>query len=129
MAFLSDPTGELHDGMPTFAYRMAPDGLATVRQLRAKGLRPGGQQIAAHILWRNGLRVAHLYRLDLALPKRTASPAQWQSTRKALLARRTCPDCRQVRDYYIPRRTGVCLTCEDLSPITNTAAGEELTHA
>jgi len=128
MVLLSDPTGELHDGMPTFPYRMAPDGLATLRQLREKGLRPGGQPIAAQILWRNGLRVANLYREDLAVPKRTASPAQWRATRKALRARRRCPGCGKVRRYYIPRRTGVCLTCQDISP-TTTTCGKELTRA
>lgn len=100
---------------------MAPAGLATVRQLRAQGLRPGGQEIAAQILWRNGKRVAFLYRIDQAVPKRTASAAQWRATRTALLARRTCPGCQQIRDYYIPRRTGVCLACEDTSPIATTS--------
>jgi hypothetical protein len=94
----------------------APAELATARQLRAEGLRPGGQEIAAQILWRKGRRVAYLYRRDLALPKRQASAAQRAAVDKALLARRTCPGCRQLRNYYIPRRTGVCLGCPG-SPI------------
>jgi hypothetical protein len=105
-----DPTGARY-GRPTYPYRLAPEGLATARQLRAKGLRPGGQDIAAQILWRKGKRVAYLYRIDLAVPKRTATPAQWQAIARALLARRTCPTCTQVKDYYIPRRYGECLTC------------------
>jgi hypothetical protein len=36
-----DPTGAL-PGVPTYPWRLAPDGLATRRQLRARGLRPGG---------------------------------------------------------------------------------------
>jgi hypothetical protein len=105
-----DPTGTRF-GIPTFPYHCAPEGLATRRQLRAAGLRPGGQHIAAQILWRNGDRVAYLYRLNQALPKQPATPAQWVAIGKALLARRTCPTCGQVKDYYIPRRFGECLDC------------------
>lgn len=106
-----DPTGARY-GIPTYPYKFAPDGLATTRQLRRHGLRPGGQDIAAQILWRRGNRRAYLYRIDLALPKRTATPAQHAAIARALLARRTCPTCRQVKDYYIPRRTRACLDCE-----------------
>ena len=105
-----DPTGARY-GLPTYPYKFAPDGLATMRQLRAKGLRPGGQAPAAQIMWRKGKRVAYLYHTDRALPKRTATPAQREAIGRALLARRTCPTCRQVRDYYIPRRYGECLDC------------------
>ncbi|MFC0528204.1 RRQRL motif-containing zinc-binding protein [Phytohabitans kaempferiae] len=111
MVVFYDPTGVKY-GRPTYPYKMAPDGLATVRQLRQRGLRPGGQDIAAQILWRRGNRRAYLYRIDLAVPKRTATPAQLAAVQRALLARRTCPSCTEVRDYYIPRRTGACLTCE-----------------
>ncbi|WP_344315621.1 RRQRL motif-containing zinc-binding protein, partial [Fodinicola feengrottensis] len=84
-----DPTGRRY-GLPTFPYRCAPEGMATVRQLRARGLRPGGQEIAAQIMWRRGRRVAYLYRIELAKPKRTATPAQLAAIDKALTARRTC---------------------------------------
>src|SRR5205814_1223182 len=83
----------------------------TVRQLRAKGLRPGGQDIAAQILWRRGRRKAYLYRIDLAAPKRPATAAQLAALTRAMRARRTCPTCRPVKDYYIPRRYGYCLHC------------------
>ena len=46
-----DPDGGKY-GLPTYPYHWAPDGLLTIRQLRDKGLRPGGQAIAAQILWR-----------------------------------------------------------------------------
>jgi hypothetical protein len=107
-----DPDGD-HYGMPTYPYLMAPKGLSTVRQLRAKGLRPGGQPIAAQILWRhrNERRVAYLFRDDLAKPKRTATPRQLVAVGLALLARRTCATCGQVKGYYIPRRFGECLDC------------------
>jgi len=106
--------------MPTYPYRLAPPGLCTTRQLRAAGLRPGGQDIAAQIVWRRGRRVAYLYRRDSALPKRTATPAQLAAVHAALRARRTCPTCRTEQPYYIPRRYGECLDCTRLIP---TAAG------
>ena len=82
-----DPDGTRH-GLPTYPYRWAPEGLLTIRQLRAQGLRPGGQTVAAQILWRRGLRVAYLYRADLALPRRQATPAQLSAIPKALRSRR-----------------------------------------
>lgn len=112
-----DPTGSRY-GFPTFPYRYAPDGLATRRQLRADGLRPGGQDPVAQILWRHRKqrRTAYLYRRDLALPKRAATPAQLAVIAKMLLARRTCRHCGTVRPYYIPRSTGACLVCEPGGP-------------
>jgi hypothetical protein len=97
--------------IPTYPYRWAPAGFATRRQLRAAGLRPGGQDVAAQILWRRGKRVAYLYHLHLTKPKRTATPAQLVAIGKALTARRTCRSCHLVKPYYIPRRTGECLDC------------------
>ena len=109
-----DPEGERH-GLPTYPYHWAPNGLSTVRQLRAKGLRPGGQQIAAQILWRHRrhTRVAYLYREDLAKPKRTATPAQLAAIGKALRALRTCPSCGTEKPYCIPRSLGECNDCHD----------------
>lgn len=95
----------------TYPYRMAPGGLATRRQLRAAGLRPGGHDPVAQIVWRRGKRVAYLYRLDLAAPKRVATPAQRAAIAKALRARRTCRVCDVVKPYYIPRRYGCCFDC------------------
>jgi hypothetical protein len=105
-----DPTGARY-GLPTYPYHFAPDGLATLRQLRRQGLRPGGQDIAAQILWRRGKRVAYLYRVEAAKPKRVATPAQLVSIHKALQARRTCRTCGIERPYYIPRRWGECIDC------------------
>ncbi|MFF0174785.1 RRQRL motif-containing zinc-binding protein [Micromonospora profundi] len=107
-----DPLGTRY-GFPTFPYHCAPDGLATRRQLRAAGLRPGGHDPVAQIYWRHrkNRRVAYLYRLDLAKAKRTATPAQREAIAKALLARRTCRACGLVKPYYIPRRYGCCLDC------------------
>lgn len=108
-----DPTGDTH-GIPTYPWRAAPDGYATLRQLRARGLRPGGQHVQAQILWRHRkqVRVAHLYAVADAKPKRTATPAQRVAIAKALRARRTCPACGQEQDYYIPTSLGCCLSCD-----------------
>ena len=58
-----DPLGTRY-GFPTFPYHCAPTGLATLRQLRAAGLRPGGHDPVAQIYWRHrtNRRVAYLYR-------------------------------------------------------------------
>jgi predicted GIY-YIG superfamily endonuclease len=70
--------------LPTYPYHWAPAGLATRRQLRAAGLRPDGQEVSAQILWRRGKRMAYLYHLALAMPKRSATPAQRAAIAKAL---------------------------------------------
>jgi hypothetical protein len=113
-----DPTGDRY-GIPTFPYRWAPPHLATRRQLRQAGLRPGGQDIAAQIVWRRGKRVAYLYDIGAAKAKRTATARQLAAIAKALRARRTCRTCRtcqQVKGYYIPRRYGECLDCAGVIP-------------
>jgi len=109
-----DPDGTRY-GLPTYPYRWAPKNLLTVRQLRAIGLRPGGQQPAAQILWRRGLRVAYLYDTALALPKRQATSAQLVALAAAMRARRTCPACGQEKTYCIPRSTGCCNDCDPRS--------------
>lgn len=93
-----DPDGRRY-GIPTYPYRWAPRHLYTARQLRARGLRPGGQAPTAQILWRRGLRVAYLYRADLALPKRQATPAQPGSTGKRPRV------CRQLKEK-VPSELG-----------------------
>ncbi|MFE9341334.1 RRQRL motif-containing zinc-binding protein [Streptomyces sp. NPDC007063] len=109
-----DPDGTEY-GIPTYPRRLAPGGLATRRQLRAQGLRPGGQPVAAQILWhRYGqLRVAYLYRLDLAQPVRPMTPARWTAHEQMMRARRTCPDCRTQCEYVIPTSLGCCPHCAD----------------
>ncbi|MFC9240896.1 RRQRL motif-containing zinc-binding protein [Streptomyces decoyicus] len=116
-----DPDGTTY-GVPTYPWRLAPDGLATRAQLRARGLRPGGQEIAAQILWRSrrprpGVRAAYLYRIDLAKPVRPMTPARWEALAKANAARRTCPGCGLDRGYTIPTSLGVCVTCADASAL------------
>ncbi|ARQ69976.1 RRQRL motif-containing zinc-binding protein [Streptomyces marincola] len=106
--------------LPVYRWRLAPDGLATYRQLRARGLRPGGQEPVA-VLQRPRRRgrsplVAHLYRVDLAVPVRPMTAAKWAAVRAALVARRTCPGCGVVREYCIPISLGTCVPCADGHP-------------
>lgn len=111
-----DPTGERY-GIPTYPRRLAPEGLATRRQLRARGLRPGGQEIAAQIMWRSrrGVRVAYLYRIDLARPVRPMTPGRWRAHHAMMRARRTCPVCQVTQPYVIPTSLGCCPGCADAS--------------
>ncbi|MFE3371668.1 RRQRL motif-containing zinc-binding protein [Streptomyces sp. NPDC059173] len=110
-----DPTGAMH-GIPTFPWKFAPDGYATRRQLRARGLRPGGQEVAAQIMRRSrrrkaGVAVAYLYRIDRAKPVRPMTPGRAAALAKAMLARRTCPQCLQDAGYCIPTSLGMCPSC------------------
>ncbi|MCQ6253292.1 RRQRL motif-containing zinc-binding protein [Streptomyces malaysiensis] len=109
-----DPSGARY-GIPTFPWRLAPDGLATRRQLRARGLRPGGQPVQAQIMRANrragGTQVAFLYRLDQAKPVRPMTAAKSAALAAAMLARRTCPACLTDAGYCIPTSLGLCVTC------------------
>ncbi|MEV6021382.1 RRQRL motif-containing zinc-binding protein [Streptomyces sp. NPDC051997] len=100
--------------IPVYSWRLAPDGLATIRQLRARGLRPGGQDVAAQIerpRYRRGPLVAYLYEIDKAKPVRPMTPAKWAALAKANTARRTCPECKRDAGYVIPATLGTCVTC------------------
>ncbi|WP_328970391.1 RRQRL motif-containing zinc-binding protein [Streptomyces sp. NBC_00239] len=102
--------------LPVYRWRLAPDGLATRRQLRAAGLRPGGQHVTAQLerpRRRSGPLVAYLYRIELALPVRPMTPARAAALAKANTARRTCPACRTDAGYVIPAHLGQCNTCAD----------------
>ncbi|MCM8551969.1 RRQRL motif-containing zinc-binding protein [Streptomyces sp. STCH 565 A] len=101
--------------LPVYRWRLAPDGYATRRQLRAAGLRPGGQDVAA-TLERPRRRgrpplVAHLYCVDLAKPVRPMTPARWAALDRANTTRRTCPACRRDAGYVIPTSLGTCVPC------------------
>ncbi|MGK4581370.1 RRQRL motif-containing zinc-binding protein [Kitasatospora sp. HPMI-4] len=106
--------------MPTYPWRMAPDGLLAYRQLRAAGLRPGGQPVAAQVLWRSrrskDLRAAYLYRRELALPVRPMTAAKRAALAAANRARRLCPVCGLDAGYVLPAHLGTCLSCADAMP-------------
>ncbi|MCX5260403.1 hypothetical protein OOK27_40730 [Streptomyces canus] len=110
-----DPSGARF-GVPTFPWQFAPDGYATRRQLRARGLRPGGQPVAAQVMChhrgrKGGVQVAYLYRIDLAKPVRPMTSRRCGALALAMLARRTCPKCRVVYGYCLPTSLGMCLLC------------------
>ena len=52
------PTAWLQNGLPTWAWRGAPSGLVTRRQMRELGLAPGGAQPVAQVVCRRGHRRA-----------------------------------------------------------------------
>ncbi|MGW4222748.1 RRQRL motif-containing zinc-binding protein [Streptomyces bauhiniae] len=100
--------------LPVYTWRLAPDGYATRRQLRAAGLRPGGQDVAAQLerpRYRRAPLVAYLYRVDLAKPVRPMTPGRWAALEKANRARRICPQCRTDAGYVIPASLGTCVSC------------------
>lgn len=109
-----DPHGARY-GVPTYPWRMAPNGYVTRRQLRSRGLRPGGQPIVAQLMRVNRrcgtVRVAYLYREDLAKPVRPMTSRKWGALALAMLARRTCPRCRLDVGYCISRTYGICAMC------------------
>ncbi|MGJ7877844.1 RRQRL motif-containing zinc-binding protein [Streptomyces rochei] len=97
-----------------YRWRLAPDGLATRRQLRALGLRPGGQDVAAQLERPRRRReplVAYLYRVEQAKPVRPMTPAKRAALAKANAARRICPECRRDAGYVIPPSLGMCTPC------------------
>ncbi|MFF4752271.1 RRQRL motif-containing zinc-binding protein [Streptomyces sp. NPDC002514] len=100
--------------LPVFRWHLAPDGYATYRQLRARGLRPGGQGVAAQLERPRRRRpplVAYLYRIDQAKPVRPMTPAKRAALAKANTARRTCPQCCRDAGYVIPPSLGACVPC------------------
>ncbi|ATL29398.1 RRQRL motif-containing zinc-binding protein [Streptomyces formicae] len=112
-----DPTGARY-GLPTFPWKFAPDGLCTRRQLRAQGLRPGGQPIAAQLMRlsrrrKSGAAIAYLYWVDRALPVRPMTSRRCGALALAMLARRTCPVCGVVYSYCLPTSLGMCVLCHD----------------
>ncbi|MET7756592.1 RRQRL motif-containing zinc-binding protein [Streptomyces sp. NPDC005389] len=100
--------------IPVYRWRLAPEGLATFRQLRALGLRPAGQPVVAQLerpRRRRGPLVAFLYRIDLARPVRPMTPARWAALERANAARRICLECGRDAGYRIPASLGMCTPC------------------
>ncbi|MFD8629610.1 RRQRL motif-containing zinc-binding protein [Streptomyces hygroscopicus] len=88
------------DGLlPVFRWRQAGrENLATRRQLREMGLRPGDQEPVARIECCGGKRWAWLYRIDLAKPKLPMTLAKEAALDKAMAARQTCGTCLECYD-------------------------------
>ncbi|PWI05702.1 hypothetical protein DIZ27_37880 [Streptomyces sp. NWU339] len=108
-------------GLPEYDWGTAPtDQLATRRQLRTAGLRPGGQEPVAILRCRACAtrpnractRPAYLYRVDLAQPVRPMTLAKEAALDAAMAARSTCPLCRRRYHHCLPLRTqGCCDPC------------------
>ncbi|GAB3750770.1 RRQRL motif-containing zinc-binding protein [Microlunatus parietis] len=98
------------DGLLSFPFGWAPDGLLTRRQLREAGLSPGGQEPYGRIVWKREQRFAWLYREDLAAPKRVPTPAQLAAVEAALAARRVCVECGPV-DHTVRTTDHLCGDC------------------
>ncbi|MEU6263895.1 RRQRL motif-containing zinc-binding protein [Saccharopolyspora shandongensis] len=112
--------GWIESGLPTFPFGLAPKGLATRRQLRAAGLCPGGQDIVAQIVWRQGRAWAGLYRVDLARPKRIPTVAQRRALLAAMTARRRCVRCGHDAGYCLPS-TRICWNCTNNTTVNQAA--------
>lgn len=96
-----------------FRWGLAPDGLATRRQLSALGLRPAGHAPVARVEWRRGRRWADLYRVDVAEPKRPLTPGRRRALAAAAAARRRCRLCGRDAGYVVPTSLGSCLDCHE----------------
>lgn len=121
-----DPYDDGTGGIPEYDWNSAPKNvLATRRQLRAKGLRPGGQDPAAqlrcrHCSYRPLTKCRHmawLYRIDLALPVRPMTLAKEVALDRAMEARQRCPQCTRRYFHCLPlKKFGTCLECHDGTP-------------
>ncbi|MEU3071652.1 RRQRL motif-containing zinc-binding protein [Streptomyces sp. NPDC006906] len=118
-----DPHSPGDASLPVFRWKQAGrTNLATRRQLREMGLRPGGQEPAARIECRGGKRFAWLYRIDLAKPKLPMTLAKEAALDRAMAKRQTCGTCRRRYFHCIPLRTlGSCLECFDGTPADPTS--------
>lgn len=104
------------EGLPLLSWGIAPRAkLATRRQLRAMGLRPGGQDPVALLYFRH--RAAHtqvfaeLFMVERAKPVRPMTPAKQAALDRAMAARRTCRQCGETGLAELPRSYRVCEPC------------------
>ena len=112
-----DPYADATRPIPTYRWQQAPRGLATRRQLRDMGLRPGGHDPVAVIECRGGKRRAWLYDVSKAVPKFPMTLAKEAALDRAMEARQRCPKCRRRYHHCLPLKTlGSCLECHDGTP-------------
>ena len=122
--------------LPEFDRRACPEDLVTRRQLRERGLSPGGHGPVAVLRckgcsYRPDQACIHptrawLYSVEVARPKRTPTLAQEEALDRAMAARSTCPQCKRRYYFCLPLRTqGVCDPCDkgyEPSPDTYTSS-------
>ncbi|MFB8044513.1 RRQRL motif-containing zinc-binding protein [Streptomyces hydrogenans] len=119
-----DPNDPRNGTLPIYRWRQAGrESLATRRQLREMGLRPGGAEPVARIECRGGKRWAWLYQIDRAVPKQPMTLAKEAALDKAMAARQTCPGpCGRRYFHCLPLKTlGSCLECFDGTPADPTS--------
>jgi hypothetical protein len=99
---------------PTYPWNGAPDGLATLRQLAAAGLRPNGSPVVAQIVrprrhGRDDL-TGYLYDVSAAAPKRVPTEGNLRAVAAMNAALATCRTCQTRSDYRLPA-SRTCLAC------------------
>ncbi|WP_177154700.1 RRQRL motif-containing zinc-binding protein [Actinosynnema pretiosum] len=122
--------GEL-DGLPVFGWRgrpgAVPAGLCTRRQLRAEGLRPGGADPVALLVFGHrrparSVEVCPLWLRETARAVRPMTPAKWSAHRAAMRARRFCRTCLAEVDHVVRGPLRQCSTCYQSDDATWSAA-------
>jgi hypothetical protein len=101
----------VHEGLPLLKRNTAPrDLLATARQLKALGLRPGGKDPVAVLLTKHPAsgktNFSSLWLVSECAPMLAMTPAKWASVAKACAARRICRDCGDQAWKDLPARFG-----------------------
>jgi hypothetical protein len=104
------------EGTILLSWGIGPRGtLATRRQLRAMGLRPGGQDPVAVLYFRCGKAgkkvYADLFLIEHAKPVRPMTPGRQAALDKAMAARRTCRECRETGYVELPKAHRTCEAC------------------
>src|SRR4051812_41059054 len=104
------------DGVHLLSYGIAPrDKLATRRQLRTMGKRPGGQDPAAVLYFRCRKACKKVYAnlslISEAKPVRPMTPARAAALNKAMAARRTCRQCGETGYAELPKAHRTCEPC------------------
>lgn len=124
---LRKPPPRSNAALPEFDRAVCPPHLATRRQLRDRGLRPGGHNPVAvlrcrYCAYRPGQACIHptrawLWDTTTALPKIVMTLGKERALDAAMAARSTCPACRRRYHYCLPLRSiGSCLECHDGTP-------------
>ncbi len=100
-----------HEGLPLLKRNCAPrDLLATARQLRARGLRPGGKDPVAVLVTKHPAsgktNFSSLWQISECVPVRPQTPAKRASIARATQSRRVCRDCGEQAWKDLPYRFG-----------------------
>ncbi|WP_191983889.1 RRQRL motif-containing zinc-binding protein [Amycolatopsis eburnea] len=121
-----------HEGLPLLKRNTAPrDVLATYRQLRARGLRPGGKDPVAVLITKHPAsgktNFSSLWQISECVPMRPMTPAKRASIAKATAARRVCRDCGEQGWKDLPVAFGRrCEACRSALGLYDEAMHEVL---